>query len=180
MIESARPIHAKKWFGWSVTKQIQKNYAQKLAQSLLIFKKFPTKVRPSFESFSSVGTFNIIPFVQVSHISQMADVVVLFFLFEFRGRSAFEYASKCSFSQTITKLGTSSFIWYLIYYWKVTQTKLLSSFIQSFRLNLNAFYTFDPKNSFFILVNQIFLYTYILWDNLAMLFMTRKYLMLLN
>ena len=125
MIESARPIHAKKWFGWSVTKQIQKNYAQKLAQSLLIFKKFPTKVRPSFESFSSVGTFNIIPFVQVSHISQMADVVVLFFLFEFRGRSAFEYASKCSFSQTITKLGTSSFIWYLIYYWKVTQTKLL-------------------------------------------------------
>ena len=110
-----------------------------------IFERFPTKVRPSFESFFSVGTFNIVPFVQVSHIWQMADVVVLFFLFEFRGRSAFEYASKCSFSQTITKLGTSSFIWYWIYYWKVTQTKLLSSFIQSFRLYLNAFYTFDPE-----------------------------------
>ena len=33
----------------------------------------------------------------------MAEIVVLFFLFKFKVRSAFEYASKCSFFHTHAK-----------------------------------------------------------------------------
>ena len=45
---------------------------------------------------------------------------------------------------------------------KVTQTKLLSSFIQSSRLNLHAFLTFAREVTLLILVNQTLLHTYIL------------------
>lgn len=114
-IKSARESRARNWFlqDWHIriATQIRHNKRTTLFDHHY-FSNNCLNISLIFESFSSLETFSIVPLVKVKY--ELVDVVVLLFVFKFKGCSAFEYASKCSFFHTHAEFSTSTFLKYLV------------------------------------------------------------------